>query len=376
MPRLEPAILDSAPDGTPWSPRYGDVYHSADSGPGQARHVFLGGNGLPERWRGREAFVVLETGFGLGVNFLATWDAWLARRASRPRRLDYVAIEKHPLLRDDLAAALARYAEFADLAAMLVDRWPAPLPGTHRRDFGGIALTLVLDDVASALGRLEAEADAVYLDGFAPARNPDMWSPAAMRGVARRMRPGATCATWSSARTVRDALAEAGVACETRPGFGHKREMLVGRLVRLARRRAASPPGSSPGASATRSSSGPGSRAPRPPPAFRRADGEPRSSRRPIVRRRAPRRCGREASTRSSRVTTAGSRGFRARPSCTCSTRGVSSSIAERGSRGSAAAYCSSRGGTGTTRRRSPRSTRWLSRPRSSATSTPARRAH
>lgn len=241
MPRLEPAIVDSAPDGTPWSPRYGDVYHSADSGPGQARHVFLGGNDLPARWRGRDAFVVLETGFGLGVNFLATWDAW-RRDASRPRRLDYVAIEKHPLLRDDLAAALARYAEFADLAAMLVDRWPAPLPGTHRRDFGGIALTLVFDDVASALGRLEADADAVYLDGFAPARNPEMWSPAAMRGVARRMRPGATCATWSTARIVRDALAEAGVACETRPGFGHKREMLVGRLVRPARRRAASVP--------------------------------------------------------------------------------------------------------------------------------------
>lgn len=234
--RLEPAIVSHAADGTPYSPRYDDVYHSADSGPGQARHVFLGGNGLPERWRGRDAFVVLETGFGLGVNFLATWDAW-RRDPSRPRRLDYVAIEKHPVVRADLAALLARHPEFVDLAAMLVERWPPLLPGTHRRTFGSIALTLVFDDIESALRRLDATADAVYLDGFAPARNPAMWSPVALRGVARHMRPGATCATWSTARAVRDALAEAGIEHELRPGFGHKREMLAGRLVRPERRR-------------------------------------------------------------------------------------------------------------------------------------------
>jgi tRNA 5-methylaminomethyl-2-thiouridine biosynthesis bifunctional protein len=85
--------------------RYGDVYHSADSGPGQARHVFLGGNGLPARWAGCASFTILETGFGIGVNFLATWDAW-RHDAARPRRLHYVAIEKHPFLRDDLARLL------------------------------------------------------------------------------------------------------------------------------------------------------------------------------------------------------------------------------------------------------------------------------
>ena len=102
MPGIEPAIPAFAGDGTPMSSRYGDVYHSADSGPGQARHVFLGGNGLPARWAGRASFTILETGFGLGVNFLTTWEAW-RRDAARPRRLHYVAIEKHPFLRDDLA---------------------------------------------------------------------------------------------------------------------------------------------------------------------------------------------------------------------------------------------------------------------------------
>lgn len=236
MTRLEPAIVGFATDGTPFSPRYGDVYHSADSGPGQARQVFLAGNGLPERWRSRERFVVLETGFGLGINFLATWDAWRGD-PSRPRRLDYVAIDRHPLARGDLEALLSRYAEFADLASALVGRWPPPLPGMHRRTFGGVSLTLAFDDVERALDRLEASADAVYLDGFSPARNPEMWSARAMRGVARRMRPGATCATWSTARAVRDALAAAGIETEVRPGFGHKRERLVGRLVRPGRRR-------------------------------------------------------------------------------------------------------------------------------------------
>lgn len=240
MGRIEPAVVTRADDGTPWSPRYGDVYHSADSGPGQARHVFLGGNGLPDRWRGRDAFVVLETGFGLGINFLATLDAW-TRDPSRPRRLDYVAIERHPVPRDELASLLARHLEYRELASRLVDRWPDPLPGTHRRDFGGAVLTLVLDDVESALRKLDAEADAVYLDGFAPSRNPAMWTPAVLRGVARRMRPGATCTTWSTARAVRDALEIAGVETETRPGFGHKREMLVGRLVRPERRRNVEP---------------------------------------------------------------------------------------------------------------------------------------
>jgi tRNA 5-methylaminomethyl-2-thiouridine biosynthesis bifunctional protein len=230
MPRIEPASPAYAGDGTPMSLRYGDVYHSADSGPGQARHVFLGGNGLPSRWAGRASFTILETGFGIGVNFLATWDAW-RRDAARPRRLHYVSIEKHPFLRDDLARMLAGYPEFVALARELVDRWPAPLPGTHRRvlEGGGISLTVVFDDVESALKRLDARADAIYLDGFAPSCNPEMWSAPVLRAVARRAQPGATCATWSTARAVRDGLADAGFAVELRPGFGHKREMLVGR---------------------------------------------------------------------------------------------------------------------------------------------------
>jgi tRNA 5-methylaminomethyl-2-thiouridine biosynthesis bifunctional protein len=232
MPRLTPAELDVSPDGTPFAPRYRDVYHSAASGPGQARHVFLAGNGLPQRWAGQRAFTILELGLGLGVNFLATWQAW-RDDPHRSAQLHYVAIDRHPVLAADLERMLSRLGEFAPLVRELRARWPAALPGTHARAFdgGSVRLTIVFDEVESALRRLDARADAVYLDGFAPDRNPEMWSDRVMRGVARHAHAGTTCATWSASRTVRDALGAAGFDVERRPGFGPKRDMLVGRFA-------------------------------------------------------------------------------------------------------------------------------------------------
>ena len=221
----EPAF-DSA--GTPCSPEYGDVYHSAGSGPGHARHVFLGGNGLPACWARSRAFTILETGFGLGLNFLATWQAWRADPA-RPERLHFVSVEKHPFTREGLATLHARYPEFAPLAAELQSAWPLPLPGLHRLRFedGRVMLTVAFADVADVLPRLRLAADAVFLDGFAPDRNPDMWTTAVMKAVARLARPRATAATYTTARTVREALAAAGFVPELRPGFGRKRQMLA-----------------------------------------------------------------------------------------------------------------------------------------------------
>jgi tRNA 5-methylaminomethyl-2-thiouridine biosynthesis bifunctional protein len=231
-------------NGTPYSPEYGDVYHSTDSGPGQARHVFLGGNDLPARWANARVFTIAETGFGLGLNFLATWHAWRADSA-RPVQLHYVSIEKHPFTREGLAALHERYPEFAPLAAQLQGAWPLPLPGLHRLSFedGGVTVTLALADVAVALPKLRLAADAFYLDGYAPGRNPDMWSFATMKALARLARPGATLATYTAARSVRDALAAAGFAAERRPGFGRKRTMLAARFApRWTPRRAPSPP--------------------------------------------------------------------------------------------------------------------------------------
>ena len=217
---------------TPYSPEYGDIYHSADSGPGQARHVFLGGNDLPARWNGARVFTVLETGFGLGLNFLTTWHAWRADPA-RPERLHFVSVEKHPFTRAGLATLHARYPEFAPLAAALQAAWPLPLSGMHRLPFDDerVTLTLALADVADIVPKLRLAADAFYLDGFAPDRNPEMWTPALLKALARLARPGATLATYTSARSVRDALAAAGFAPELRPGYGRKRNMLAARYA-------------------------------------------------------------------------------------------------------------------------------------------------
>lgn len=225
---LIPARLAFSEDGTPWSPDFGDVYHSADGGPGQAEHVFLHGNGLPQRWQGRDRFVILELGFGTGLNFLATWSAWRADpRACR--RLHYIAVEAHPFTAADLATLHRRWPEFALLAERLRAQWPVLTPGLHRieLDGGRLVLTLMFGDALRLLPRLSARVDACYLDGFDPRKNPDMWSPALFSRLARLAAPDATLATWSVSAAVRAGLEAAGFRCDRRPGFGRKREMLT-----------------------------------------------------------------------------------------------------------------------------------------------------
>ena len=230
---LTPATLAFATDGTPYSAAFDDVYHSASGGLEQARHVFLAGNGLAgddARWRCRDSFVTLETGFGLGLNFLATWQAWRLD-PERPRRLHFVAVEKHPFRAADLRALLARWPELAELAAQLAAAWPPLVPGLHRLHFdaGRVTLTLALGDAGDLLPQLRLAADAVYLDGFAPAKNPELWSGPIAAAVAALAAPGATLASWSVAEEVMAHFSAAGFALEKRPGFGTKRYMLAGR---------------------------------------------------------------------------------------------------------------------------------------------------
>lgn len=228
---LEPARLTLAADGTPFSPGYGDVYHSAAGAHAQANHVFLAGNGLPERWAGRPQFVVVETGFGLGLNFLATWLAW-RDDPQRCRTLHFVSLEKHPLAVSDLALTHAAWPELATLADELRRHWPALEAGAHELEFDGgqVRLTLHFGDAIDVLPTLAVRADAFYLDGFSPAKNPELWSPALCGALARLAGCGATLATWSVAGSVRRALAAAGFAVARRQGFAGKRQMLVGCL--------------------------------------------------------------------------------------------------------------------------------------------------
>ncbi len=223
--------------GEPFSRRFADIYFSSEDGVAESRHVFLRGNGLPERWRsgGFERFGIAETGFGTGLNFLLTWQAWLELPEPRPR-LQYVSIEKFPLDRAELERALAPWEALAPLARELLASWPGRLPGQHRLLFedGAVLLDLWWEDIADALPDLAARGacvDAWYLDGFAPARNEAMWAERLYPAIAALSRPGATCATFTAAGHVRRGLAAAGFEVSKVPGFGRKRESLAGVFV-------------------------------------------------------------------------------------------------------------------------------------------------
>jgi tRNA 5-methylaminomethyl-2-thiouridine biosynthesis bifunctional protein len=236
---FEPLERDAS--GAPFSTRYGDIYASRDGALAEKSHVFLHGNGLPARWGGRSQFVVLETGFGLGLNFLLTWHAW-RDDPQRPRRLHFVSIEAHPLHADDLLAFAP--APLRPLAQQLATQWPLPLPGLHRLEFerGAVVLTLAVGDVRRMAGQLVLGADAFYLDGFAPSRNPQMWDAAVLKALARSARAGATVASYTAARPVRDALGAAGFDLSLVPGFGRKRQMLTGRYAPRWKTRRHDPP--------------------------------------------------------------------------------------------------------------------------------------
>jgi tRNA 5-methylaminomethyl-2-thiouridine biosynthesis bifunctional protein len=227
---ITPATL-SFRDGAPYSSLYGDIYASAAGGLAESRHVFIEGNGLPARFRDGTAAVVVETGFGAGLSFLSTWQAF-REQAPADARLHYVSAEKHPLRRADLRRVLDLHPALASLSLPLLERYPPLVAGFHRLAFDGgrVSLLLLFGDAQAQLAELDAQADAFFLDGFAPSKNPDIWSAGLCRELARLAAPGATLATYTVAGSVRSALSQAGFAVARQPGYGTKREMLVGRF--------------------------------------------------------------------------------------------------------------------------------------------------
>lgn len=215
------------PGQPPRSVQFGDVYHAKAGAWQQARHVFLAGNGLPRRWERRSQFVILETGFGLGNNFLATWHAW-HEDPLRCERLVYVSIDKHPPKLEDLQRAHHR-GPLAELADLLCAAWPPLTPNVHVLDFedGRLRLMLAFGDVERMLPALLVKPDAVFLDGFAPERSPRMWSRRVIGALGRKASRGTTIATWCVARELRDGLSSAGFTVTRAPGFGTKRQMCI-----------------------------------------------------------------------------------------------------------------------------------------------------
>lgn len=225
---IQTAELAFSPEGIPWSATFDDIYHTTDGGLGQVEYVFLASNGLPQRWQHRRHFTILETGFGLGLNFLATWNAW-RNDPQRSTYLHFISVEKYPFKAADLAQLHARWPEFAELSAELIAAWPQLTAGRHDLclDGGAVQLTLLLGDALEQLPQLEAQANAIYLDGFAPSRNPDMWSAPLFAQLQRLAAPDCSVATWASAGFVRNGLKDAGFAVVKAKGFGGKRHMLT-----------------------------------------------------------------------------------------------------------------------------------------------------
>ncbi|GAA5114714.1 bifunctional tRNA (5-methylaminomethyl-2-thiouridine)(34)-methyltransferase MnmD/FAD-dependent 5-carboxymethylaminomethyl-2-thiouridine(34) oxidoreductase MnmC [Alloalcanivorax gelatiniphagus] len=224
-------------DHTPVATDYDDPYFSRQDGRAESHYVFLQGNRLPERFAALadgDGFVIGETGFGTGLNMLLA-AALFRRLAPAGARLDLFSVEKHPLTAADLDRALAAWPDTADtpewdaLRDALRQQYPPASPGCHRLWLAdNVSLTLMLGE-AEPLWRLcPAQVDAWFLDGFAPARNGDMWQPALFRQLAAHSRPRATLATFTAAGAVRRGLADAGFQVQRIDGFGHKRHMVVG----------------------------------------------------------------------------------------------------------------------------------------------------
>jgi tRNA 5-methylaminomethyl-2-thiouridine biosynthesis bifunctional protein len=194
--------------------------------------VFLQGCGLPAAWAGQAQWRILETGFGLGLNFLATWHAWRSD-ALRPRLLHFASVEAWPVAADDLLRSVAEHPELQPLAAELAQRWQGLVPGFHRLAFEGgrVLLTLCVGDVAPMLREQAFRADSVFLDGFSPERNPQMWALDVLKAVTRLCRRGTRLATWTVAGQVRRDLQACGFEVEKREGLPPKRECLAARYA-------------------------------------------------------------------------------------------------------------------------------------------------
>jgi tRNA U34 5-methylaminomethyl-2-thiouridine-forming methyltransferase MnmC len=211
----------------PFSPAFGDHFYCREDGRAECGHVFLAGNGLPERWKAGGDFTIGELGFGTGLNFCETWRVWKKQASGA---IKFVSFELHPMDRADIGKALSRWPELDAERQALTAAWPDRPRGVVQLPLAeDVTLTVVCGDALTNLSDRPEMFDAWYLDGFAPSRNPDMWSAEILKAVHDHTHPGGTFATYAAAGFVRRNLVAAGFDVERRPGFAGKREMLCGR---------------------------------------------------------------------------------------------------------------------------------------------------
>ena len=251
---IKPAQLSWDQHNAPESREFGDIYFSRENGLEETRYVFLEQNRLAQRFANlhpNQTFIVGETGFGTGLNFLATWQLWHTQKKVRAQAssLEFISIEKHPLSHRDFIRAHQAFPELGFFSEQLEQAYPPPQPGVHRIHFeqDNITLTLIYADAKDALKQISPLAnfdehrrkheiafgdkpffvDAWFLDGFAPSKNPEMWNDTLFSSLALLSQPGTTLSTFTAAAVVRNGLTDAGFGCEKIAGFGRKRNQII-----------------------------------------------------------------------------------------------------------------------------------------------------
>ena len=220
----QPAELTWREGQVPVSQRFDDPYFSLENGLEETAYVFLDWNDLPARFR--DGFHIAELGFGTGLNLLAALALW--RESNQSGKLHFTSFEAFPMAPKDMLAAQAAFPALAALSDELAPHWTAGETAFQTDD---LVFTLVLGDARKTVSNIAQKADAWFLDGFSPAKNPELWEPALMAQIAAQTAPQGTAATYTAAGFVRRALAEAGFDVTRRTGFGRKRHMTTARML-------------------------------------------------------------------------------------------------------------------------------------------------
>lgn len=218
-------------DGQPYASEFQDVYFSSDNGLLEAEYVFLQGNDLTKRWLDSDlqTFHIGETGFGTGLNFLCAVSTWFAI-SPKNAKLHFISTEKYPLSLQDLITALNLWPQLKAFSEPLLAQYESLMNGANTVSLydNRVQLSLLIGDATTYFSKTTCQVDAWFLDGFAPAKNPDMWQIELFQEMARLSKPSTTFATFTSAGSVRRGLMNAGFNVSKRVGFGKKREMLIG----------------------------------------------------------------------------------------------------------------------------------------------------
>lgn len=230
MKKIEYAQLIWQESG-PVSSQFDDIYYSKVSGLEESKKVFIEQSQLAKRWLHSDHCTIVETGFGTGLNFLLVWQLWrkLVSRQEK-KSLHFISIEKYPLAHTDLALAFSQWPELAAYSQRFNHCYSTLRPGENYFEFDQkqVCVTLHIGDISDALPLLGEPVDVWFLDGFAPNKNPQMWSGDLFDTMGKLTRQGGSFATFSAASAVRRGLVRAGFNVEKVPGFAGKREMMRG----------------------------------------------------------------------------------------------------------------------------------------------------